>query len=192
MQRPTYARVALTGTPGTGKSTVGRLLQQIPSFEKMGFRVTEVSDLAMRSGGGRPIPGPRPTVEVDLDQLVHWLDTEGAGEPPLLIVGHLAHLLPVEASVLLRCDPVILEQRLQARGDPVATVQQNVESELVDVILAEAVGVGHPLFEHDTSQETPSMTAQWVLSVIEGKVAPSHGEIDWLAHSVGESAREGS
>ncbi len=192
MERPAYTRVALTGTPGTGKSTVGRLLQRNPAMVKMGFHVTEVSDLAVRSGGGRPIPGPRPTVEVDLDQLSRWLGAEGAGEPPLLIVGHLAHLLPVEASVLLRCDPVILEQRLQARGDPVVTVQQNVESEMVDVILAEAVGAGYPLFEHDTTRETPSMTAQWVLSVIEGKVAPSHGEIDWLAHFVGEPAREGS
>lgn len=108
--------------------------------------------------------------------------TKPAG--PMLVVGHLAHLLPVDRILLLRCDPSLLERRLRLRGDPPPSIQQNIESELTDLILVEAVESGHPVYERDVSREDPTTTARWILKVLTGREAPSHGAVDWLSGDV--------
>src|SRR5580698_2595873 len=86
-------RVAITGTPGTGKSSIARSL---PSS----WQAVEVGDLAVRLGAGTRRASD---VLVDLPKLARALRRSSMGDR-LVLVGHLAHLLPVREVVVLRCD----------------------------------------------------------------------------------------
>src|SRR5271156_2956921 len=83
---------ALTGTPGTGKSTVTRCLP--PHVVAI-----ELRDLA--AGFAGRAPGPRP-VEVDLPKLGAWMRRHPP-PVPVVVSGYLAHHLPVEGTIVLRC-----------------------------------------------------------------------------------------
>ena len=100
-------RLALTGTPATGKSSVCALLDR-GEFETFTVRgLAEENDCIGEvdiSDGARPI---------DLEMLSEalgelWI---GAPEKMTLIDGHLSHLLPVDGVILLRCRHDILRVR---------------------------------------------------------------------------------
>ncbi|MGB6442765.1 MAG: AAA family ATPase, partial [Thermoplasmata archaeon] len=102
--------VALTGTPGTGKSSVAERLAPR-------WHCVEVASLARTHHAARTVAGG---VEVDLPRLRRELAKPGGLRGIDVVVGHLAHLLPVRDVVVLRCHPIELEQRLRRarRGSP--------------------------------------------------------------------------
>lgn len=196
---------ALTGTPGTGKSSAGSLISQRAARSRTPVTALELSELAMlRDLGSEPLPNnpaarrssrstvvagsraparppPRPVVEVDLEAASRLVTQRGASLPVLVVMGHLAHFLPVDAVLLLRCRPSVLGARLRQRGDPEADIRANMEAEWTDLILFESLATGVPVFEHDTTRETPAATARWIRRVLRGAETPRHGIVDWLA-----------
>ena len=164
--------VALTGTPGTGKSSVGEALSGR-------FEVVEVADLALGRGLGRPISGG---VEVDLTRLARRWRPPGPGAAPRVVVGHLSHLLPIREVVVLRCHPVELDRRLtRARRGSVRDRRANVESEALDVVLLEALDLGRRVHEVDTTARTPASVARSVARLLASGGPPRFGRTDWLA-----------
>ena len=119
--------VALTGTPGTGKSTVAEALSA------QGHAVLEVNDLAKRHGLLRSKDLARDSYDLDLDEVQEALEREGFADG--VLVGHLSHLLDVDMVIVLRCHPDALARRLEARGWPAAKVRENALAEALDVIL---------------------------------------------------------
>jgi adenylate kinase len=163
--------VALTGTPGSGKSRVA--LELDPSWG-----AEEVGELAVERACGRRRDGQ---VLVDLPRLRRSLLTE-PGPVPRVIVGHLAHLLPVDAAVVLRCQPLILRQRLATagRGTP-AERQENFVAEAIDLVAREARARRLPVWEIDTSRRTPRSVAREVERILRDRRRVSRRSIDWLA-----------
>jgi adenylate kinase len=166
-------RVAITGTPGTGKSSVARGLPA-------SWQAVEVGDLAVRLGAGTRRASD---VLVDLPKLGRALRRSSMGER-LVLVGHLAHLLPVREVVVLRCDPRELGRRLGAsrRGSP-SDRQENVAAEATDVILLEAIRPGRRIWEVDTTGRRPPDVAREVASLLRRRPPSRYGSIDWLADS---------
>ncbi|MFL2978882.1 MAG: AAA family ATPase [Candidatus Thalassarchaeaceae archaeon] len=112
--------VALTGSPGVGKTTIAALAANA------GWTVTTVTELAGEHGM---------ISEID-DDGAQSIDIEGLAsavklEKSMLIDGHLSHLLPVDASVVIRCSPSVLTARLQSRDYPIWKIESNVEWEMV-------------------------------------------------------------
>ena len=165
-------RAALTGTPGTGKTTVARLLAR-------GRPVVEVGDLAVRGGWGRA--GKR-GIEVDLRGLVRSLRARPSEFGAEIVVGHLAHLLPIRDVVVLRCQPLELGRRLTRaqRGDR-GTRRENLLAETLGVITAEALARGRNIFEVDTTGRSPAAVAREVAGWLRGARPSRWGRIDWLA-----------
>jgi len=126
-------RVALTGTPGTGKSSVARELRVL------GEEVLDLNELARRHGLLRRYDGRRGSWEVDLRRL-DGLVRGGLREGRVFLEGHLSHLLSVDWAIVLRCSPPVLRRRLRERRCPEAKVRENSLAEALDVITIEATG----------------------------------------------------
>lgn len=159
---------ALTGTPGVGKSSVAR---QLPPDAV----AVELGDLA-RGFGGRPTSGGG--VEVDLARLGRFVRARRPGTPAV-VVGYLSHRLPVHGTIVLRCHPRELWDRLVARGDSPASVAANVGSEALDLIAVETRGSGGPVVGIDTTGRPPASVARDVVATLAGRGPPSFGA-DWL------------
>jgi adenylate kinase len=177
--------VALTGTPGTGKSTLATLMGS------GGWRVQELTELARKTGAvvGRDVD--RQTDEVDVDLLQDAVVEEqrdGGDDQRLLLVGHMSHLMPCEAIVVLRCSPAVLEERLRTREWPQSKVKENMEAEAVGVVLVEAMEREPPVpvYELDTTHGPPEVTAERIEAVISGAVAGMEGGwVDWSEEVMG-------
>lgn len=164
--------LALTGTPGVGKSSLARALPRSI------WRV-EVGELALATGTGTPRPG---RVDVDLPGLGQWVRAHPPRRGVTVVVGHLAHLLPIDQVVLLRCHPLEVLRRLRQahRGTP-ETRRANVASEALDVVLIEALRLGRSVRELDTTRRGPRSAAQEVARWSKRPLKPKFGTVDWLA-----------
>lgn len=165
--------LALSGTPGIGKSTVGALLSE------RGHDVVELS-LFMKEGGLRgDYDEARKTYDVDVEQLDAAVQTVDRNHL-IILVGHLSHLLSVELTIVLRCRPSVLRERLISRGWAEPKVMENLEAEACDVILIEALESGAEVCEVDTTWISPEDVGDAVEQILRGereKYAP--GNIDW-------------
>lgn len=163
--------IALTGTPGTGKSRLRRLL---PAK----FNSVEVGELAMKIGSGRQTK--RNGIVVDLAKTGRWMRSHRDRRPQIL-VGHLAHLLPVRDAIVLRCHPVQLEKRLaSARKGGRRSREENALAEALGVITSEAIALGRNVFETDTTRKSPSRVAREIAAWLDGPRRPRVGKVDWL------------
>jgi len=163
--------MALTGTPGSGKSRVARELDPR-------WGAVEVGDVAVARGFG---DRRRTYVRVDLRGLRRSLATAPA-PGPLVLVGHLAHLLPVEGAIVLRCHPLVLRSRLTAaaRGTPLER-QENFVAEAIDLVAGEARERQLPVWEIDTTRRTPRSVAREVERILSDRNSVRRRTIDWLA-----------
>lgn len=163
---------ALTGTPGTGKTTAAQMMAtKRPAIE--------VHDLASRSGQYGPPGGPR---EVDLDRLARWMRRNPPGRSNTLVVGHLAHLLPVQDVVILRCHPIELARRLKGRpGLTPDQLRENVAAEAIDLVAYEARRTPGRCWEIDTTHRTPAQVAREADRLLRRRPVPRMGTVDWLS-----------
>jgi len=174
-------RVALTGTPGTGKTTVADLLETE-------LEVVHLNDVIREEGLTESVDEERDSLIADLDAVQSRLDEYESEYGHLLVESHLAHLFDTDRVVVLRCDPDELERRLLDRGETEAKALENAESEALDVILSEAVerhGEEH-VYEVVTTDRSPDAVAREVEAVFAGEREPSAGTVDYTDWLVGD------
>jgi adenylate kinase len=171
--------VSITGTPGTGKSTVGAALRS------RGRTVVEVGDLVLEHHLYEGVDQERDSLEVDPEVLAEQVPTLlPSGD--VVLVGHLSHLIPVDLIVVLRCRPSVLEKRLLSRGWPPAKVRENRDAEALDVILVEAVESGTGTVEIDTTEMTLEQVAAALEEVLAGERDKyTIGNVDWSQEVLG-------
>lgn len=166
-----FDRLAITGTPGTGKTTVAELVA-----DRTGLDVVHLNDRIREEGLYTDRDEERDSLVADFDAV-----RESLGDWSGILESHLAHHFDAEAAVVLRCAPEELTERLEARGESDAKVSENVESEALDVVLGEAVaGVGEDrVYEIDTTGRDPDAVADDVVAVLRGERDPSAGTVDF-------------
>ncbi len=176
MNPPVSEVVAITGTPGTGKTTVAKILR------RRGYSVLSVNELAERLDC---IIGEEEGCKiVDVDELAKKI-ADVLPEGLVFLEGHLSHLLNPDITVVLRCNPVELKRRLEGKGWSEEKVLENVEAEIVDVILIEALERCKEVYEIDTTERSPEDVANVIEMIAKGdeevkrKFKP--GKIDWIA-----------
>lgn len=165
-------RVAVTGTPGTGKTTATELLDT-------DLDVLHLNEIITEEGLTTGHDDERDSAIVDLEAVEAYLDSQ----TDVVFESHLAHNLPADRVVVLRCHPETIEQRLAERESP-ASITENAESEALDVILGEAVN-RHGLdavYEIETTDQSPAQTAAEVESVIAGTREPSAGTVSYTEY----------
>lgn len=163
--------IGITGTPGTGKSTIAGILQ------RRGHVVVRAGETV-----GPFVLGDDPERDTKIVDGEAW----AAAFTPVdgFVEGHLAHLLPCDRIVVLRCRPDVLEVRLQDRGYAGAKVRENAEAEALDVILVETLEKFErsQVLEIDTTTTSPDEAADLIAGFAAGTVPPSSGSIDWSAY----------
>ena len=174
-----FVKVAISGTPGTGKSSVGLELA------RRGRDVLELSEFVeshlMKGRKDRA----RDTYEVDVEAVDELLKKEHAGKD-MIYIGHLTHFLSVDLTIVLRCRPSVLKARLESRRYSKKKITENMEAEGCDVILVEAMEIGTPVCEIDTSAMNVVQVADAVEEIIGGerkKYEPGH--VDWSEEVLG-------
>lgn len=176
---PDHVRVSITGTPGTGKSTVGAILS------REGHTVVELGSIIKEHRLYEGRDEERDTLEVDPEVLrkrVPGLLPDG----DVILIGHLSHLVDADIIVVLRCRPSVLERRLDIRGWGQLKVRENVEAEALDVILIEAVETGHDVLEVDTTDLTPVQAKDAVEEILAGERSKYMiGNVDWSQEVLG-------
>jgi adenylate kinase len=162
-------RVAITGTPGTGKSSATALLEDE-------YDVTHLNEVVREEGLWTERDEERDSLVVDLaaveDHLGDW-----AG----IVESHLAHYLDADRVIVLRCRPEVLKSRLTDRGEPEPKAEENAQSEALDVVLSESVERHgrDAVYEIDTTDRTPEETAAEIRAVLDGEREPSAGTVDF-------------
>lgn len=145
-------RLAVTGTPAVGKTTLAAELRQ------SGWQVVDIAALAREAGciAGRDEADGSDVI--DVERLRRRVPADGGRR--VAYEGHLSHLLGLEEVWVLRCDPDVLRPRLQARGYPAAKVQENLEAEAMDLILQEAQDTSARVLQVDATRRTAPETLQ--------------------------------
>ncbi len=148
--------IGLTGTPGTGKTSVCNVLKR-----RYGYRVIHLNDLIREENLHSGVDEVRDTLVVDIDKVstrVHQLvdvnvdvDTNGSDSDEVTIIdSHMSHYI-ADIVIVLRTSPDKLRKRLLNRDYPEAKISENVEAEALDVILVESVEWCDKVFEINTT-----------------------------------------
>ena len=170
-------RLAITGSPGTGKSTISSLLKRqeycIETVESLAKRFECIGEVDPHDGA-RPID----TVKLQQELVTFWNNSPST---PTAIDGHLSHHLEVYGIVILRCSPKILRQRLSERSYPRRKVDENVDWEILGGPWTEGVK-GKPIIEFDSSCESPESIVEGILQWVSDGFKPREpcNPIDWV------------
>jgi adenylate kinase len=161
-------RLALTGTPGTGKTTVAATLP---------YRVIDINSM-VREGLNLGWDEEKGCLEADMEGLKERLERLES-EETVILEGHFSHHF-ADRAIVLRLAPCELKKRLLARGYSPEKVRENLEAEALDVILVESVEMCERVDEIDTTGRTPQEVAELIKKIIEGQLEAPPGQVDWL------------
>jgi adenylate kinase len=161
-------RIALTGTPGTGKTTVAALLP---------YPVIDINGL-VRAGLSLGRDEARDCLEADMDGLEKRL-RELDSDQIVVLEGHFSHHF-AEWAIVLRLSPTQLRKRLEKRSYLPEKIRENLEAEALDVILVEAVELCGRVDEIDTTGKSEAEVAEIVVKIVQGDLVSPPGQVDWL------------
>jgi len=169
--------VALSGTPGTGKTSVSALLK------KQGYKIFSLNKIALDKNFIEGIDKKRNSKILDMGRINEYIKKKYCSEDLVFIEGHAAHFLSIaEKVIILRCHPKKLKKRLEKKGWGKEKIKENVEAEALDVILCETVDIHSEknVFEIDATDRQPQEVGRDVKHIMGGKVKNYKiGKIDW-------------
>ena len=169
--------ISITGTPGTGKTTLSSLLAK-----QLNANLISISSVIAKKHC--KIDKERRTKIVDVKALQKLINKKIVKNKINIIDGHLSHNLKFDMLIILRTDPVLLKRRLAKKKWSQSKIKENVQAEILGIITVEAMQT-HKLYKHafeiDTSQLRPHAAAKAISKVLNnhrtGKYAV--GKIDW-------------
>jgi adenylate kinase len=181
--------IAISGTPGTGKTAVAELLVKNlnKNVKKAAdkYKLVKLNGLVKKAGAQLGYDSKRHSTIIGITKLKDGLKELTDKHTNIVMEGHFAHLLPADMVVILRCEPKTLERRLKGKYDWPTKVTENAEAELMGIITDEALPMHKvgTIFEVDTTKRTAEQTAAMVQKIVEGDAAArlenAVGIVDW-------------
>lgn len=175
-------KVAITGTPGTGKTSVSRFLAE------KGYEVRSFDELAEDFVVGYDDERECKIVDTEgMDKVFGNINEDGV----VFVEGHLSHLLSVDFVIVLRCEPSELEKRLKEKGWKKKKIRENTEAEAMDIILSQACDMHREkVAEIDTTGRKAGEVAEEIDKIVEdGFTDVKTGKVDysgWLMEHAGQ------
>jgi adenylate kinase len=178
----------VSGTPGTGKTTVSKNL-----LNYFKAKVISLNELAISEKLILNYDIERETSVINEKKLVSYvikliehcnkLDLEF-----LIIESHFSDIVPeqyIDYIMILRCDPDELCIRLKKRGYKKEKIRENVQSEILGNSANYFLNkqLNKPIMEIDTTNKSIDVITKTIIGIITGKVDVTEyiiGKIDWL------------
>lgn len=139
--------VIVTGTPGTGKSTLTRKISK-----RYGHRYIDVNDVVKQHKLSEGYDKKRDTKIVDEKRLAKVLEKlikeAKKKKEKLVIDSHMSHCVDpklVGLCIVTKCNLKTLEKRLKKKGYNKAKIDENMECEIMDICYNEAKERGHKI-----------------------------------------------
>ena len=160
--------IIVTGTPGTGKTTLSKKLAK-----KLNFSYLDVNETIKKYNIAEGYDKKRRTKIVDVKKLNNALIKEISiiknslnkktiskksskkSKKRIIIDSHLSHYLPkkyVDLCIVTKCDLKILKKRLKKKKYSENKIRENLDAEIFDICLNEAKESRHKVIVIDTTK----------------------------------------
>ncbi|WP_181492694.1 adenylate kinase family protein [Methanococcus maripaludis] len=171
--------IAITGTPGVGKSTVSKLLFEKLQLKGKDIACINITEIVSKEGFYLEKDVEMDSFVVDFDKLNEYIRSIKTED--LILDGHVSHYLNPDYIVVLRANPLLIKNRLESRKYLPKKVKENVEAELLDVCLIESIEKNDEskIFEIDCSEKSPENIVNEILMFLDSK-NPEYGNVSWL------------
>ncbi len=133
--------IIVTGTPATGKTTVAKRLAK----KEKAFYL-DVNQIIKQHKLDKHYSKKWQSILVDVDKLNKWLiriiKEYQKKKQTIVIDSHLSHYLPskyVDLCVVTKCPLQTLQKRLKKRRYSAKKIRENMDAEILDVCLLEAI-----------------------------------------------------
>lgn len=166
--------IALTGTPGCGKTTLSKLLAK-----KLGFNLLELNKKIKEKKLYSGYDKKRGTYIIDPTKVRRFVNRETKKED-WIIDSHLSHFLNVDFVIVLRCNPEELKKRLKIKKWKKDKIEENVEAELIGVISYEARKKHKLVFDVDTTGKGVNKVVETIEDILKRKGDKYKSAINWI------------
>ena len=142
--------IAISGTPGTGKTTLAKKLAK-----SLNYKYLDVNKLIKSNKLAESYDKKRKCIIIDIKKLNKILIKEIKKNPNLIIDSHLSHYLPkkyLDLCIITKCSLKILEKRLKKKKYSKQKTRENLDCEIFDICLNEAKELKHRILIIDTTK----------------------------------------
>jgi adenylate kinase len=174
--------VLITGTPCTGKTTTAKALAA-----KLNAKYINLTDYAKANNLTLGVDKERDTLIIDEEGMRQKLsETISASKKANIVIdGHYASAVTPTKHVVhvfvLRRDPRELKQFMERCGYTGNKLWENLQAEIIDVVLGEAVEVyAGRVCELDVTGKSVEQVVADILDVLEKRKICFVGAVDWL------------
>ncbi len=172
--------VIITGTPGTGKTSVTEALKKDFDAEYISIN-SLLEDYDLNLG----VDEKRGYKIVDTEKMIPIIDEIKNNSKKNIIIfeGHLAQDYPnADLVIVLRCNPDILKERLDTRDWKAEKVCENVSAEILGICTQESYeSYGENVQEIETSDKSINELKNEIIKIIKKEKTYPLGQIDYLS-----------
>lgn len=173
--------ILITGTPGTGKTTVSSIVK-----ERLDANLISINKLVLENHLYTGVHPQKKYKIVNMEALFNELDlvNEKIDKGHVIIEGHLSHFYgKSDIVIVLRADPRVLSQRMKSKGWNDSKIDENLEAEALGICSYEAHQIhGRKVNEIDTSDISPQQVSDLIMDVLNGDKNFAVGAVDFLDH----------
>ena len=173
----------VTGTPGTGKTTISRPLARLLNADYL-----DPTTLLTREGLNYTYDENRGTRIVSLPRLRSSLNSLARGAARGLVLdSHVCFKIGpsprLARAIVLRCNPAVLERRLRQKHWSKRKISENVLAEILDICLWNSVkNYGwERTSEIDTTNKRPAQVVQLTIRALRERKIQKQPKVNWLS-----------
>jgi len=170
-------KILITGTPCTGKTTLGQLLANALGYERY-----TLLDIVKDHDLIEFYDEERDEYEIDYEKVEKFLEKFLENKDNVIIEATDPTPIPnkIDLAIVLRCDPDILAIRMKKRSYPEDKIFRNLQAEVSDYCLLKSLEKFGKEKVHEiyTKNKKPEEILKEAIKVIKGEIKPKiHEEL---------------